>query len=399
MVSKAAKVRLGVFVIAGLAILTLFVALVVGNRLVKKNDTYYIRFRNFSVYGLQTGSAVHYNGIPVGRVEKIAIDPRDVSNVILTISVEHGTPVKADNEAVLFYVGITGTKAVEIRGGSNTSPLLKPKGFIRAGSSGLDEITGRAASIVDKVDEIADNLRQLTAEENRRNIAEILSQTSALVSDTRTQLSSTLSSLNTIAASTANIASEVGSNFSSVTASLTANLDSLTVATQTSLEHLTGELSQKLDRVTTNLDGGITDIRAQADALLTETRTQVASIGSHSDTLILDSTKQIAEMSLKLNSTLDRVNQLLASSEFDELIANVNDLTAQLNQADIKGIVGNLSVTINKAGNLITHVDRILIRNRVNLNETLESLREASDNLNEFSRQISDQPSLILRSN
>ena len=48
---------------------------------------------------------------------------------------------------------------------------------------------------------------------------------------------------------------------------------------------------------------------------------------------------------------------------------------------------------------MVSNVDRLLISNRANLTEILESLREASENLNEFSRQIADQPSIILRGN
>jgi hypothetical protein len=41
----------------------------------------------------------------------------------------------------------------------------------------------------------------------------------------------------------------------------------------------------------------------------------------------------------------------------------------------------------------------MILRNRANINETMESLREATANLNEFSRQIAEQPSIIIRGN
>jgi phospholipid/cholesterol/gamma-HCH transport system substrate-binding protein len=301
LVSKAAKIRLGVFVVCGILLLVLFFGLVIGNRLVEKKDTYYIRFKDYSVYGLQVGAAVYYNGIHIGSVSKASIDPRDVANVILTLSVDQGTPIKEDSEAILIYVGITGTKAVEIRGGTNPARTLDPGSYVQAGSTQLEEISGRAGSIIEKVEQIAANLATMTGGEN--------SQT----------LGVTLENLNRVAV--------------------------------------------------------------------------------HSDTLIVSTTRQIEDISLKLNASLDRINQMLYSAEGDSLIANVNSLTAQLSQTDIKGTVDELSGAINELRRLITNIDRTLVRNQVNLDDTLESLREASENLNEFSRQISEQPSILLRNN
>jgi ABC-type transporter Mla subunit MlaD len=421
MISKAAKIRLGVFVTAGTGLLVLFFAVVAGNRLVERRDVYYIQFSNYSVTGLQVGGAVNYQGIRVGRVDEIKIDPKDVTKIIITVSLDSGTPIKEDTEAVLTLVGITGIKAVEIRGGSNEARLMKPGSFIRSGKSMIDDISGRAVSIADKIDQIASNISNLTDEENRRNMADILRQTSLLLADTRSNLATTLQSLNRIAANTAEVTAGLGDNITRLTDNVTKNLDSistsatrtigslgddtsrnldsLTTATIASIEELTSTLNKELSLISANLNQSISDINSQTTALIEDTNFYINNIGSHSDAMILETTKQITEISMNLNSSLDRINQLLASQEFDNLIANVNALSTQLMDANVKGLVGELQTTISKAGTLITNIDRTLIRNRANLTETLESLREASENLNEFSRQISDQPSLLLRGN
>ncbi len=421
MVSKAAKVRLGIFITVGVLLLVVFFAVVAGNRLVERRDLYYIKFANYSVGGLQVGGAVNYQGIRIGRVEQIRIDPQDVTQIIITISVEAGTPIKEDTEVVLVPVGITGIKAVDIRGGTNEARLLKPRSFIKTGTSMFDDITDRALSIAEKIDEIASNISSMTDEENRRNLAEILNQTSLLLSDTRANLSTTLFSLNQIAANTAEVTAGLGDNLSRLTDDLTKNLDSistvttrnldllgsgatrnldsLTSTTQTSIERLTDSLSAELALIGENLNQTITELNQQTSDLLADTRFHLNNIGSHSDAMILQTSQDIAAITLKINNSLERVNLLLASPEFDQLIANVNTLSVQLANANLKDLVGELTTTISRAGTLITNIDRTIIRNRANLNETLESLREASENLNEFSRQISDQPSILLRGN
>lgn len=101
MVSKATKVRLGVFLVAGAVLVLVFAAAVAGNRLTQKWDSYFIVFDNYPVSGLQVGGNVNYQGIKVGRVEDVRIDPKDVNRVIVTINIEPGTPIKEDTEAVL----------------------------------------------------------------------------------------------------------------------------------------------------------------------------------------------------------------------------------------------------------------------------------------------------------
>ncbi len=410
MVSKAAKIRLGIFVFIGTAILTLFFILVAGNRLIQRRDTYYIRFHNYSVNGLQIGGAVNYNGIQVGRVEEITIDSKDVTSVVVTISLEHGTPIKADNEVTLVFIGITGIKALEISGGTNTSKMLKPGSYIRPGATQLDELSGKAFSIVDKVNEIAANINRLTGEENRENVTNILRETSLLLEYTRTNFTATLESISKIATNTAGVTEGMGSNFTRITDNLTKNMDSLTTATTrnignigdqstASLERLTNELSLKLDFISANLNNSISELTIETNALLADTRMHLNNIGTHSDAMILDTSKQIAEMTVKINSALSHVDQMFASPEFNDLIGNLSKLAAQVNEANVKGLVGELSITVNKAGLLMTSIDRTLTRNRTNLTEILQSLREATDNLNEFTRQIADQPSVIIRGN
>lgn len=136
-------------------------------------------------------------------------------------------------------------------------------------------------------------------------------------------------------------------------------------------------------------------ILGKTNSILAATETDLASTLQSLSVLAANA----AEMSRKLNSSLDRVNNVLTSAELDSLVANINNISAQLKAADLQNLIGQLSETTSKTGSMVSNVDRLLISNRANLTEILESLREASENLNEFSRQIADQPSIILRGN
>lgn len=408
MVTKAQKIRLGIFLAIGSFLLILFIGAVAGSRLIQRRDIYYIEFADYSISGMQVGGSVNFSGIKIGRVDAIKIDPDDVSKIILTISVQAGTPIKVDAEAVLTAVGITGLKAVEIRGGTNQAKTLKPGSFIKSGTSMLDDITDRAVSIAEKIDEIATNISAMTGEENQKNIAAILEQTSLLLEATRTNISTTLESLNRISANVADITDSAGGNLDKLTDNMTKNMDELTrtttkniddlgSASTASIVSLSKQLNSDIATLSANLNQSITDINSQTTLLLQDTRYHINAVGGHSDQMILETTKQITEISTNINRSLDRVNQLISSPAFDSLMVNVNTLSGQLAEANLKNLVVELSQTIHNTGRLISNLDKTVSRNRSNIYETLESLREATENLNEFSKQIADDPSILIR--
>lgn len=410
MVSKATKIRLGIFITIGSLLIIVFAAVVAGSRLVERRDIYFIQFENFSVTGLQVGGTVNYQGIKVGRVDDIKIDPKDINKIIVTISIERGTPIKQDTEAVLLYTGITGLKAVEIRGGTNASPRLKNKSFIKAGSTMLDNISDKAMSIIEKIDLIASNINDLTNSQNRQNIASILSETSLLIASTRENLSTTMLSLSRVSNNVAELTEGLSDNIDAVTSNLTKNMDAITQSgtnniedvsktTNASLIKLTNTLNDQLIEITTNLNSSIDEITAQSSKLIDDSRMQVNTVGTHADELVLETTRQITSLSTNLNNSIDGVNTLLNSPDFKALVANLNTLSAQLSQANLSGMVTDLSSTLQKAGVLISSLNRVVIRSQGNLQDTLDSLAEASENLNEFSRQIADTPSILLRGN
>jgi phospholipid/cholesterol/gamma-HCH transport system substrate-binding protein len=410
MVSKSTKIRLGIFLAVGSLLIIVFAASIAGSRLVQKRDIYYIQFENYSVGGMQVGGAVNYQGIKVGRVESIKIDPKDVTKITLTISVDAGTPIKADTEAVLTMVGITGLKAVEIRGGTNESALLKPKSFIKVGVSMFDDISDRAISIAEKIDLIASNISDMTGAENRKNIATILAQTSILLQTTQENLSTTLVSFNKIANNTAGLTESLGRNLDKLTDNLTKNVDTLTLSTtsnidnltndtRTSLETLTKTLNTELVSLTSNLEQSINQMTTQSTSLMQDTQFHINNIGGNTDKMILETTKQIVATSANINRSLDQVNAMLHTPGVDSLMYNLGTLAGKLAQTDLNSMVKELSVTIQKTGTLVSSLNRLVVRGQGDLLDILDSMAETSDNLKEFSRQISDTPSVLLRGN
>ncbi|MDY0318885.1 MAG: MlaD family protein [Candidatus Cloacimonadaceae bacterium] len=399
MVSKATKVRLGVFLAVGSLLILVFAAAVAGNRLTQKWDTYYIVFDDYPVSGLQVGGTVNYQGIKVGRVEDIKIDPQDVLKVKVTINIEPGTPIKDNTEAVLSLVGITGLKAVEIRGGTNEAKNLKPGSYIKPGSTMIDDISQRAVSIAEKIDLIAANINDITNQQNRENIAKILSETGMILADTRGNLAGTLDAISRIANNTADLTEGLNRNIDMISQNLAGNIDEISQTTSESMESIVETLNDELVLITRNLNQNISEISEQGEYLLQDTRFHLNNIGTNTNTLVLESTQQIVSVSSNINRSLETINRLLSSEEFTSIVANIDKLSAQLADSDVQGMVANLGTTIQRIGVLINTLNRTVARSQDDLLETLENLRDATENLNDFSRQISDNPAILLRGN
>lgn len=67
-----------------------------------------------SVQGLETGSSVRFNGVPVGTVDRIAVAP-DGRLVEVMTRIDTDFPVDTDIAARLDFVGITGIRIINLR--------------------------------------------------------------------------------------------------------------------------------------------------------------------------------------------------------------------------------------------------------------------------------------------
>ena len=80
-------------------------------------NRYQILF-NESVIGLSDGSPVLYNGVNVGRVSELDLNPEDVRQVLVTVDIEAQVPVHRDTVATIRLTGLTGTAAIQLTGGT-----------------------------------------------------------------------------------------------------------------------------------------------------------------------------------------------------------------------------------------------------------------------------------------
>lgn len=154
---------------------------------------YYHVYMSESVAGLSTDSSVKYQGVDVGTVEHIGLNPENSEQVLLRLKIQHNTPVKVDTTAALQSYGLTGLTFIELSGGKMDSLLLmdtvdgipaiptRHSTFARFDES-LSNLTEKSIVALDKIN-------QLLNEQNLNNVAEILLEMKLLAKDSREQMS------------------------------------------------------------------------------------------------------------------------------------------------------------------------------------------------------------------
>jgi phospholipid/cholesterol/gamma-HCH transport system substrate-binding protein len=194
METRAHYVAVGAFVLA--VIFLAFVAVLWLGRAEFAQETkrYYIYFRG-SVAGLSKGSQVQYNGIPVGRVIDIRVDPTNLEQIQVTVEIDTSiVNIKSDAQAFLEANILNGIATVQIRGGTREASDLVPRpghkyAVITAGRSELEEVKASLPELVADLKAAAHRLNDLLDENNRRAVSDTLqnlrSITGALVEPSR----------------------------------------------------------------------------------------------------------------------------------------------------------------------------------------------------------------------
>lgn len=205
MVTRAQKIRLGIFIIISITVILIAIGTLSYDRVFDTRDIYYITYEDVSVSGLDVGSQVKYLGLNVGNVRDIKIDPKDITSIIVTVAIEQGTPIKEDVRAEISTIGITGLKQIELRGGTVESDMLQPGGYIQPGKSLTEDITGRAEVITEKIELVLNNLLELSSPDNQNRIfafvdesANTVRNISEVVDENRERMDRTMSNLDTL---------------------------------------------------------------------------------------------------------------------------------------------------------------------------------------------------------
>lgn len=310
MESKTEHTFVGLFVLvcAALLIVTIFA---MSGAFGRQTKTYHAYFP-FAGW-IEPGMSVRYSGGPkVGRVDKVGIDPQNVSRLDITFSVQSDLPVKTDSLVKIMSTTPLGDNHVEILPGSPQAPVAS-NGALLPSQPYID-----LSALLAQLNNLAPQAQQLLVE----------------LSDRASELRETVTRVNALL-SVSNQA-----NLSATLANTRGLLEENRPEIRATLQNLNGS-SQKLGPLLEDLRG----------------------------------------TSAETNKTLDNVDALIGE-----------------NRPDVRQAIAELRRSLTTVTDVTGRLDQTLDVNGENIDELLDNLRQATENLNEFTATIKNRPSSLIRS-
>lgn len=314
METRSNHVLVGTVVLALLIGLLLFSVWLVGFNTERRRcfDIYFSQ----GVGGLNRGSNVSYNGVPVGQITKVSLLPKRPEFVWVRIEVDEQTPVLQGTTAQIRGVGFTGVSEIQLEGAaSGAQPLNRagPQGcpVIPASAGGLGALLNSAPELLDRIQRLTERLTELLSDRNQNAISDILEnvqRTSEVLAQRAPEIADTMGEVR-IAARNAGIAADKAGRL----------IDSSNQLVNEDVRPAAADLRRTMasvERTTANLD-----------ALLADARPGVQNL---------------------TKTTLPEANRLVR--DLRELTANLEGFSQRLDQGGVTGVLGSPKLPDHKPG-------------------------------------------------
>ena len=198
--TKLNYAAIGAFVMGLIAAFIIIAFWLAANTSSKSYNTYAVYMQE-SVSGLSQDAPVKYNGVVVGSVNQIKLNPDNPQEVILLLKIETGTPITEATTATLTTQGITGIAFIELKGGHIGAPPLTAKEdedypVIKNSPSLLLRLDIALSDLTSRLINVSAGLNKLLNPENQKAFKESLANIAKLTNSFNTQLPTTVKSFN-----------------------------------------------------------------------------------------------------------------------------------------------------------------------------------------------------------
>ena len=159
-----AELRVGLFVLAGLALIAVGIFYFTGAGFLGPKYRLYTYLPE--VEGLGTGAPVQLDGVEVGNVQRISLTPHATDRMhnitlVLRIDKKYQDQIRTDSDARLVTQGLLGDRYVTIKRGLTGAPI-KPEGTIPgAEEAAVKQVVERGADLMQNLGVLTDDIRDV----------------------------------------------------------------------------------------------------------------------------------------------------------------------------------------------------------------------------------------------
>jgi len=223
------ELKAAVLVIASILLFIWGYSFLKGNAIFSKHQTYYVNFDN--VEGLAKSAPVTLNGLAIGKVNTISINPKN-GKLEVELQITTDFPISATSKAVLYEPGLIGGKQILIEP-DFTNPTLAKNGQLLVGDVKLS----LSASIQEKLVPLQEKFEKVIVEVDHllSGVNNVLDETTQKeLKITLSELSKTMKQVNAATSTASSMLNEnksdlrtVVANFKKVSSDFTKISDSL----------------------------------------------------------------------------------------------------------------------------------------------------------------------------
>ena len=335
--TPAQKVRLGVFVMSGTGILVATLLVLAGLKLWEPKIIFRARFKD-NVSGLERSAPVKYQGLRVGRVEEMQIAKDDPRLIEVTLALGPDTVLYEGTQAVLDASGLTGLKTINLTPGDPRKNKLPENSVLPTGPSLFDKLADNAAAIVGDVKHVTDQLTQWATDNNRERLESLIKNLDSFVGHLDTVMLDSRVPMKALL-------SEVTRSTSAV-----------------------GDAAEEATRTLHRVRDGVGDVEGEVVATLRAFQRPVKDVDP----------KEVARAVSAVRNAATTLNSRLSAEETGRALASAG-------------------ATLDRVNHLIQDVDLAVRAGREDFTASLSYLRQASEDLREFSRILAQNPSVLVR--
>jgi phospholipid/cholesterol/gamma-HCH transport system substrate-binding protein len=317
---------------------------------------------------LGRGSAVLFNGVKVGDVQRVFIDASNPNAAIADTLVDRQTPITQSTQADIGLAGLTGQANIELKGGSAQEARLIDEAD-QAGK--IAEITANPSAVT--------NLLQ-TAQDIFTRADKVITNLEGFVAEARGPLTATVQNAETFSKALADNAGGIDKFLESVS------------TLSTTLEGASGTLEETLTSAKGLLDA--VDKKRIAE-IVQNTQTFTANLNATSTRLdavissVDGAVKTVGEFAGDARGTLEKVDGIIASvdpADVKAVIAEVKSATTTANQAVTN--FRSASESANKAANDVAAFTNRFSARSGDVDKILTDARQLTERLNQASTRV-----------
>ncbi|GAA5222095.1 MlaD family protein [Membranihabitans marinus] len=283
------EIKIGILTIVGIGLLFWGYNFLKGQNLFNSTSTYYVQYDNINK--LQISAPVFINGYQVGSVQTIDIDPKDMQNIVLGLSVDPKIKLPQNTVAQLVADGVMGDMAIILKyTGVCNDDCVTSGSYLKSEKVGFlhsliapGDLDAYMKNIKMGIGGIVDTVNHIVRSEEYQDSE--LGELTKSIKNTITNLESTTSNLNLLIQSNAKAMNQLLTNLSSITSGIDDNQSSLTNSIK-NIETLTHQFAN-----------------AKLDSTIIDTRSTIKTMG--------DAGQQLNGTLNSLNQTTDKLTTLL----------------------------------------------------------------------------------------